>query len=381
MVLYQNQPKVTLFIGTRPNIPKAWTLIRSIKSLVHLTVVHSGQHYDNYLGDNFIKNFNIDVNINLNIGSCENDYSQVAEIIKKIGDHLSSYKPDYVIVIGDVNTTVGAAIAASRQGIQVIHLEAGLRSGSWDPEEINRKLISSCTDYHLCTSQESVNNLLKEGIKASNIFLVGNTMAETFLLHRKQMLNQQNFLKDVTLDKDEYILFTVHKPYNLKKYNFIYSILDFMLKEKIVIFPIHPHASKTIDFTYLRNKYSNFKIITPLTYLQYGKLIMSSSCVVTDSSGTQEEASIANVKCITIAPGTARPETCTMGTNVIVGSDLAQFYKAFYILVNKSQQIPLWDTVVSKRIQESFKIIILNKNTKVSNSRPESYCYRQLKYN
>ncbi len=358
----ENKVKIAIFVGARPNKPKLWTLLRSLEKLknkIIYTIIHSGQHYDEALGINFAKELGIKIDINLQITVDEYDYERLSSLIFKCGSILREIEPDYVVVMGDVNTSVSSAFVAARQGLKVIHLEAGLRSFVRSDEEINRKIITVCSTYHLATTSSAVKNLLSEGIKESNIFLVGNPMAETFLRHRKLRL-KSNILKELDLAPNEYILFTVHKAMNITNISWLIKLIDKLSDKSKLVFPIHPHTQKAILRTNSNIlEKTNLVITKPLSYIDLGHLLENSICVVTDSAGIQEESTIAGVRCVSVGLETARPETITYGTNHMIGFDIKSCIETVQAPIKKRKIRPkYWDTFVSKRIKEALTEIL-----------------------
>lgn len=225
----QNNDRILIFLGARPNIPKAWTLLRALNGFMpsrdnNVLLVHSGQHYSKNMGEDFARQFGIHIDINLEVGSSNSDGEQIGKLITASDIVLGKFKPSFVIVIGDVNTSVAAAVVTARRGIPVIHLEAGLRSKDWDPEEINRRVITACSRYHLAPSVLAVSNLVSEGINPENIFLVGNPMAETFIIHQSSRDNSR-ILYELNLVRGDYVLFTIHKPVNLSDAGWVFNLL------------------------------------------------------------------------------------------------------------------------------------------------------------
>jgi UDP-N-acetylglucosamine 2-epimerase (non-hydrolysing) len=262
------------------------------------------------------------------------------------------------MVMGDVNTTVAAALVASRKGLPVVHLEAGLRSHNWDPEEINRKVITSCSSYHLAPSRYAVRNLMEEGVKENSIFLVGNSMAEAFI-HHAEVRRESSILTELGLNPREYVLFTAHKSANLTNFNWLNTLLEVLSTEAHVVFPCHPHTRRLLAKNPLPTTVlDNLVLLDPLSYADFGRLLECSRLVITDSAGAQEESTVAGVPCITIGYETARPETIYEGTNTLVGYDL----KLCTELVQNphcSRTVPeYWDTDVSKRISKAMDYIL-----------------------
>jgi UDP-N-acetylglucosamine 2-epimerase (non-hydrolysing) len=374
--LKTERKRILIFIGARPNIPKAWTLLRALdslakdhKKLVAITVVHSGQHYDENLGEGFATQLGVGVDVNLEVGSGTSDADQLSLLLSRCDAILDNMCSDCVVVMGDVNTTLAAAIVASRRGLPIVHLEAGLRSRRCDPEEINRKIITACSNYHLAPSTQAVNNLLSEGIEPESIFLVGNTMAETFIRHESSRRGS-TILSKLNLTKEEYILFTVHKSANISKMDWLVKLLFSLGNVRKVIFPCHPHTLKLLRQSYTEVFYlENVVILDPLCYCDFGQLMENSYCTVTDSAGLQEECTVADVPCITLGLETARPETVLYGSNNIVGYDIDLCLKLLRSPVKRGLRPAYWDDQVGKRISEAFLRILQDIETIARNKK------------
>lgn len=361
------RPAVVIFIGARPNVPKAWTLLRALNTLESqapeyspaITLIHSGQHYHELMGESFAGQFGITVQRNLDVGSQHSDIEQVATLLVSVNRVLLDLKPDCVVAIGDVNTALAVALSASRLGMPVVHLEAGLRSGDWDPEEINRRTITACALYHLAPSHLAVRNLLQEGIEPEKIYLVGNTMAETFLRHASER-QASTILETLGLQPGTYILFTVHKASNLSQLSLITELLAALAREAPVIFPCHPHTLKVLQhhFHAWTREQSEIRVLPPLPYHDMGRLMEASSITVTDSAGLQEECTMAGVPCLTIGWGTARPETIVAGSNQVIGYDIARCLELIQRPRQPVEPPACWDELVSQRLRDAFVEIL-----------------------
>lgn len=367
--------KVLIFMGARPNVPKVWTLLRGLEVVesvsshygTRVVVVHSGQHYHELLGEGLARQFGIPVHKNLNIGSCSSDAEQLDNLHRRIDDVIEEVQPDCVVVIGDVNTSLAAALVASRRSLPVVHLEAGRRSGAWDPEEINRKVITSCSRYHLAPDQISVQNLLREGVDSQMVFLVGNTMAEAFLRHADPRC-ESTILERLGCRPKSYLLFSIHKSYNLSRLPLIVDLLDGISREVPVFFLCHPHTMQILH-TYLAESHRQLEkvhLLDPLPYADLGRLLEESCCVVTDSAGMQEESTMAGVPCLTIGRGTARPETVLSGSNQIVGFDINRCLELLRQPRQPAGPPRYWDDKVSARLTGAFTRIFADIEAKRS---------------
>jgi len=349
-------------VGTRPNFMKIAALISEIKKRKEINhiLVHTGQHYDESMSKFFFDQLNIPKpDINLGIGSAS-DVTQTAEIMLELEKVLLKQKLDLVIVVGDVNSTFAAAITARKCGINIAHVEAGLRSFDLTmPEETNRILTDHVSDL-LFTTEESANkNLLKEGIDNSRIFFVGNVMIDTLLKHKKKA-EQSKILSKLGLRKSNYALLTLHRPSNVddkKSLRSVISIIEKIQKKIKIVFPVHPRTLKNIKKFQLYEqikKQKNVLLIEPLGYLDFLNLMSNSKFVITDSGGIQEETTVLGVPCITLRDNTERPVTVVQGTNLLVSTDKNKIINISSEIMKGSDvkgNIPkLWDGKAAKRI-------------------------------
>jgi UDP-N-acetylglucosamine 2-epimerase (non-hydrolysing) len=356
-----------VFMGARPNAPKAWTVCRGLADVLdhrgrplEFKVVHSGQHYDALLGEGFARDLRVQIDVSLGVGPQPSDGKQLAALMESCDGALERLQPSCVIVMGDVNTTVAAALVAARRGIPVIHVEAGLRSRRWDPEEINRRAITACSLYHFAPSTVAVQNLLAEGVSAESVHLVGNTMAETFLLHSDNR-KESAYPAALGLERQEYVLFTVHKTANIGRISWVYEVIRGLAAAGPTIFSCHPHTERVLADAGLEVAgVDNLVLTNPLAYHDFGRLLEDARCVVTDSAGLQEESTVAGVPCVTLGEESARPETVSTGTNIIAGYntnailDLASSHKP------PSRRPEYWDHHVSKRIRKAMSEVLVD---------------------
>jgi UDP-N-acetylglucosamine 2-epimerase (non-hydrolysing) len=350
-------------VGARPNFMKLAPVYKSLDDLkvFDQKIIHTGQHYDHNMSDIFFNEFQLPApNFNLNINGGSN-LEQLAKGILAIEKIILGYKPDLMLVYGDINATLFSAIVASKLGVKIGHIEAGLRSFDKSmPEETNRILTDVLSDYYFTPSEDANDNLLKEGVDLSKIYFVGNVMIDTLIKFSPIALEAKI---DFELP-EEYCLVTLHRPSNVDNIDDLKNILDFFQelgKTYKVIFPLHPRTRKIIKKEYL-NELSNIIIIEPLGYLQFIKLQKNAKFVITDSGGIQEETTYLGVPCFTLRENTERPITINVGTNTLVGSNLislARHIEDFKLGIVKKGQIPdLWDGKTSNRISEIiFKIL------------------------
>ena len=354
--------KVVSIVGTRPNFMKLAPLVDEFKKQkIEHFLVHTGQHYDEEMSRLFFNDLGIPKpNINLGVGSGSQE-EQIRKITTELEKVLVKERPNIVVVVGDVNSTLAGAEAAHKLGIKVAHVEAGLRSfDKTMPEEMNRILTDKISDFLFTTEESGNKNLMNEGISKDKIFFVGNVMIDTLLIH-KQKAQKSNILSKFKLNKNDYSVLTLHRPSNVdtkEDFKNIISILEEIQDKIKIVFPIHPRTKKNIQLFNLKEKMKNMKnlIITePWGYLDFLCLMSNSKFVLTDSGGIQEETTILGIPCITLRKNTERPVTVEQGTNLLVSIDNQQVVeKAMDIIDNKikpNKKIPeLWDGKTTKRI-------------------------------
>jgi UDP-N-acetylglucosamine 2-epimerase (non-hydrolysing) len=332
--------RIASMVGARPNFMKIAPIVHEIqraKGIEH-RLVHSGQHYDQQMSESFFDELNIPKpDVNLEVGSGSHAF-QTAEVMKRFEAVVLEWKPDVVIVVGDVNSTLAAALVASKLRVAVAHVEAGLRSFDMSmPEEINRKLTDAISDLLFVTEQSGIQNLRKEGVAEDKIFLVGNVMIDCLVEHRK-IAAKSEILRRLGLQKDgsaplAYGLLTLHRPSNVDDPEVLRDILSTIAKlsEKMpVFFPVHPRSLERIRHFGLGRYLTEEKPtaptrgivpLAPQGYLDFLCLMDHARLILTDSGGIQEESTILGVPCLTLRENTERPVTVEQGTNQIVGRD------------------------------------------------------------
>jgi UDP-N-acetylglucosamine 2-epimerase (non-hydrolysing) len=319
--------KVLNIVGARPNFMKIAPIVEEMKKAPDLNglLVHTGQHYDEGMSDVFFRDLGIPVpDIHLGVGSGTHA-EQTARIMVEFEKVCVEQKPDLVVVVGDVNSTMACTIVAAKLLIRVAHVEAGLRSFDRAmPEEINRLVTDALADILFTTSRDADENLKREGVDAAKIHFVGNVMIDTLLKHRQKAAS-------LKLEKPErYALVTLHRPSNVddpKVLGPILEALEEISRSLPVIFPIHPRTAKRVrDFGLSMN---GIRTMDPLGYLEFLNFEASATVVLTDSGGLQEETTILRVPCLTLRHNTERPVTITHGTNIMVGPDKARILDAF----------------------------------------------------
>jgi len=354
---------ITIIAGTRPNFMKIAPIIEAIQEKraqgfnINYRLVHTGQHYDENLSDTFFKELNIpfpDINLEVRSGT---QAEQTAAIMIGFEKELNQNPCDLVMVVGDVTSTMACTIVAKKAGIDVAHIEAGIRSGDMKmPEEINRIVTDSLTDYFFTTSSYANKNLANIGITENKIFFVGNVMIDTLLKHLPK-LEKPQLWDTLNLEVKKYIVMTLHRPSNVDEENQLKNLIHQIVKlgkEYPIIFPVHPRTKKLLKG--LNLTFENLHYVEPLGYLNFNYLVKNAFVVLTDSGGITEETTVMNVPCMTLRDSTERPETCDLGTNVLVGNDTHKIEAAFKTLLSgnwKQGKTPkLWDGKAAKRITD-----------------------------
>jgi UDP-N-acetylglucosamine 2-epimerase (non-hydrolysing) len=360
--------KIIHIVGARPNFIKAAPLIKRMNDLDIINmVVHTGQHYDHNMSQQFFDELNIpkpDYNLGAGGGSHTTQTTNIMVGCERI---FSEHKPNFVIVYGDINSCVAATLVASKMHleglpkIKIVHVESGLRSYDRNmPEEINRVLTDSVSDVLFVTCQDALENLKKEGINDGKCYLVGNTMIDS-LVELSGKFDKSKILETLNLDKKSYVLITLHRPSNVDTKENLKKMMDSLslISDKMnCVFPIHPRTKNNLSKFGLYKKYDNkkFKIINPLGYVDFMCLQKNSKLIITDSGGIQEESSFFNVPCLTMRENTERPITCTNGTNELVGLDIDKLVERISnVDLNKKSNIKLWDGKASNRIVKIMK--------------------------
>jgi UDP-N-acetylglucosamine 2-epimerase (non-hydrolysing) len=357
-------------VGARPNFMKIAPIVDEIRKSndVEHRLVHSGQHYDELLSGNFFSQLGLptpDVNLKCGSGS---HAAQTAEVMKRLEPVLLNYQPEMVLVVGDVNSTLAAALTAVKLGIPVAHVEAGLRSFDMTmPEEINRKLTDAISTLLFVTEQSGIDNLKREGIEEAKIHFVGNVMIDCLLLHRK-LASKSPILGQLGMRRNRaacspYAVLTLHRPSNVDDSQRLRNLLEAVrtvASEFPVFFPVHPRTRKNIESFGLQHLLSKSGAahgivpLDPLGYLDFLSLNDHANLVLTDSGGVQEETTALGVPCLTLRENTERPATVEYGTNQIVGSDPERIIAAARSALKKparpSGRPPLWEGKAAVRI-------------------------------
>lgn len=352
---------VDIIAGARPNFMKIAPIVhafdsrKTASSLIGYRLVHTGQHYDQCMSGDFFAQLGIPPpDVNLEVGSGTHA-EQTSEIMTRYERLLLDSRSDLCLVVGDVTSTMACAIAAQKLNVAVAHVEAGIRSGDWTmPEEINRMVTDAITNCFFTTSEEANANLRRSGVSEDRIFFVGNTMIDTLLANLPR-LRKPAFFDKLGLAEGEYFVTTLHRPANVDAGDGFERLLAAIAggtRGLPVVFPVHPRTAKTLRE--LNEVPSNFHLVDPQPYLEFNFLVRYAKAVITDSGGVTEETTVMGVPCMTMRDNTERPETVTLGTNELIGTNPISLAPAFERLFSgrwKRGSIPaLWDGKSGERI-------------------------------
>jgi UDP-N-acetylglucosamine 2-epimerase (non-hydrolysing) len=352
---------IDIIAGARPNFMKIAPIIAAIVhfekkgSPISYRLIHTGQHYDKNMSGSFFEQLGIpEPHLNLAAGGGTQG-EQTAAIMVAYEKILLQNPSDLCLVVGDVTSTMACAITAQKMHIKVAHVEAGIRSGDWSmPEEINRLVTDSITNYFFTTTANASKNLRKSGIPSSAIFFVGNTMIDT-LLKNKPRFSKPSFWDELGLENGKYFVLTLHRPANVDNPQTLKIMLQEIIRsarEYPIIFPVHPRTQKNLQSVGMQA--DNLHCVDPLPYLEFNYLVEHAKAVVTDSGGITEEATMLSVPCMTLRDTTERPETVTIGTNELLGIDPSAISPAFEKLFagqwKKGGIPPKWDGKTGQRI-------------------------------
>jgi len=333
---------------------------------IHFRLIHTGQHYDKNMSDSFFVQLGIpQPNVNLGAGG-GTQAEQTAAIMIGYEKLLLSEKSDLCLVVGDVTSSMACAIVSQKLHIPVAHVEAGIRSGDWTmPEEINRLVTDSITNYFFTTTPEATRTILNSVVSEDRVFWVGNTMIDT-LLKQRPRFTKPRIWDDLGLEKNQYIVMTLHRPANVDEEDNLKKLLDEIInnsKSLPLIFPVHPRTAKILES--LKIAYPQLHTIEPQGYLEFNYLVENDLAVITDSGGITEETTVMGVPCLTLRDNTERPETVSIGTNELIGTNPNAIKPALEKLFSgewKKGSIPdLWDGNSAKRI------VSILKNLQVAN--------------
>jgi UDP-N-acetylglucosamine 2-epimerase (non-hydrolysing) len=369
--------KVMHVVGARPNFMKVAPIMREMAKYsqdFEQLLIHTGQHYDDNMSKVFFEELELPrPDINLEVGSGSHAW-QTAQVMLRLEPVLLDYKPDLVLVVGDVNSTLAGALTAAKLGTRVGHVEAGLRSFDRSmPEEYNRLLTDHIADLLFTPSRNANENLQREGIPDDRIHFVGNVMIDTLVRLLPKALERWHIVRStLNVPADQrYVLVTLHRPSNVDEPETLREILAALTEiahELPVIFPIHPRTSQRIvklgldsQFTTQRGN-SRFHLTAPLGYLDFLAFMKQAALVLTDSGGIQEETTFLGVPCLTVRPNTERPITITQGTNRLVPNERGALVEAVRSMLNNDRRLPtadccpeLWDGHAAKRIVDVIR--------------------------
>jgi UDP-N-acetylglucosamine 2-epimerase (non-hydrolysing) len=350
--------RVLCVAGARPNFMKIAPLLREFNSrdTFESFLVHTGQHYDARMSENFFRDLGIPApDINLGVGSGTHA-EQTAHVLMKLEAVLLSERPDLVLVVGDVNSTLAATIAAVKLDIPVAHVEAGLRSGDRTmPEELNRLMTDVVASWLFTTEADGEANLLREGIDPARIHFVGNVMIDT-LLANLERAKKLDTLERLGLTEGKFCLLTLHRPSNVDdpaRLAELFGALEEIHDRVPIVFPVHPRTATNISEA-LGGRDLKFQIIEPQDYLDFLRLMADAKIVLTDSGGVQEETTALGTPCFTLRDSTERPITVTHGTNTMVGADREVILREVMATLDGNPKVgnvpDLWDGKASERI-------------------------------
>ncbi len=352
---------ITLIAGARPNFIKISPIINAIKEKqsqgcdIQYSLVHTGQHYDKLMSGLFFEELNIpepDVNLAAGGGT---QAEQTGAIMVAFERYLMDHPTDLVLVVGDVTSTMACSIVAKKLCVKLAHVEAGIRSFDLTmPEEINRMVTDCLADYFFITSDFAQENLRKLGVPDEKVFYVGNVMIDSLLANQSR-LRRPDLFDELHLEDKKYIILTLHRPNNVDNIDNLLNMLgtiDANVNDTIVLFPIHPRTEQRLNGA--NYNFKNIRFVKPLGYLEFIYSIKHSLAVITDSGGITEETTIMHIPCMTLRDNTERMETCTIGTNELIGTNPQNLIPALKKLFDgcwKEGGIPnLWDGQTARRI-------------------------------
>ncbi len=354
--------KLVNICGARPNFMKIAPLMRAYRAFpsIEPLLVHTGQHYDEKMSRLFFDQLEIprpDVNLEVGSGS---HAQQTAAVMQRFEPVVLEHRPDAVLVVGDVNSTIACALVAAKLGVAVFHVEAGLRSFDRGmPEEINRVLTDAISDLLFVSEPSGIENLRREGADPARIHFVGNTMIDT-LQHNRRRADASTILQTLRLPPRGYCVVTLHRPSNVddpRTFAAITDVIEEVQRDLPVVFPVHPRTRRNIETLGLAARYAamnGLRMIDPLGYLDFLKLMADAAVVLTDSGGIQEETTILGVPCLTLRENTERPVTLTQGTNRLVGLDPQRILAAYRDVRHAPRRSPpvpeKWDGHAADRI-------------------------------
>lgn len=356
--------RIMCVCGARPNFMKIAPLAEAFAGTgqIESRIVHTGQHYDKRMSKLFFEELEIpEPDVNLGVGSGSHA-AQTAEIMLRFEPVLAADTPDWMVVVGDVNSTIACALVACKLGVRVAHVEAGLRSfDRMMPEEINRLLTDTVSDLLFVSEPSGLENLEREGVAKEKVHFVGNVMIDTLLKNRAKA-DASRILTEYALEPGSYVVVTLHRPSNVDDPRALGAVLDAFERiagEMPVLFPMHPRTRKNFGRLGLARRMeaiSGLRTPEPLGYLDFLKLMAESALVITDSGGIQEETTILGVPCLTLRENTERPITIIEGTNRLAATDAQVIWEAYKERLTSRPRVPvrpdLWDGKAAGRIAQ-----------------------------
>lgn len=362
---------ILIVVGTRPNFIKITQFKRiaaaEYANTLNIKIVHTGQHFDHKMADVFFQQLNIYPDFFLDIPAASAN-TQMGEIMIRLEKVIFDFKPDLMLVVGDVNSTFAAALTANKLGIKIGHIESGLRSFDREmPEEINRILTDEISDFYFVTEESGISNLENDGKPKAAIYFVGNTMIDTLVAFEEE-IKHATVLDDLGLTPQDYVLITMHRPSNVDEPAGLAKLVQLLSKlsaDLKVVFPIHPRTVKKLKESNLyatieSNK--NIVISEPLDYFSFQKLIANCLAVVTDSGGIQEETTFKQVPCLTLRANTERPSTIDIGSNILLNFEVREVMDAIKKIRvgnhKKGSIPPLWDGKATERIVDVLNSLV-----------------------
>jgi len=354
---------IDIIAGARPNFMKIAPIIAAIENglsaEISYRLIHTGQHYDRNMSGAFFEQLGIpEPTVNFNIGG-GSQAEQTAGILVAYEQLLMKEKSDLCLVVGDVTSTMACAITAKKMCVPVAHVKAGIRSGDLTmPEEINRMATDALSDYFFTTSETANQQLRKEGVPDERIFFVGNTMIDT-LLKQQPRFQQPKCWQELGLSDQGYFVLTLHRPANVDQEGALSQMLKAIIEnaqDKQIVFPVHPRTAKSLAALGLTAP--NLHFVEPLPYLEFNYLVSKAFAVITDSGGITEETTVMGVPCMTLRDNTERPETITIGTNELVGTNPKNIKPYMDRLFSGSWKKggipPMWDGQTGERIIDAL---------------------------
>lgn len=360
---------IDLIAGARPNFMKIAPIIEAIEASartggrLRYRLVHTGQHYDQAMSGSFFEQLGIPApHLNLEVGS-GTQAEQTGNIMARYEKAIAAAKPDACLVVGDVNSTMACAITARKLGVSVAHVEAGIRSGDWTmPEEINRVVTDSITNWFFTTSESAGANLRSSGIREDRIFFVGNTMIDT-LLRQLPRLRPATHLAAIARTAGRYLVLTLHRPANVDdpaQLTRLLRTIESSTEGLPIIFPVHPRTAKILAASGMH--FPGIHQVDPLGYLEFIHLVRDSLAVITDSGGITEETTVLGIPCLTLRDNTERPETVTIGTNELIGTNPESLPPALARVLAgqwKKGAVPeKWDGRAAERIVSTLETLL-----------------------